>query len=81
MNLTQSYLGGLHKCPERFKEINHPGKNATPKDKNLLTILELAVKCIAADFPAQGSLWESDATRFRLRHRVYYRHFFAPGIW
>jgi len=57
--------GGLHKCREAIKEINSRGNNATPKDKNLLTILELAVEMYCRKISLRKvSLWESDATRF-----------------
>ncbi|NLI93284.1 MAG: PolC-type DNA polymerase III [Peptococcaceae bacterium] len=59
--------GGLEKCRQAIKEINDKGNAATPKDKNLQTILELAVEMYCRKIKLRKvNLWESDATRFLL---------------
>jgi len=56
---------GLDECRKKIKEINAKGNNATPKEKNLLTILELAVEMYCRKIEMRKvDLWQSDATRF-----------------
>ena len=56
---------GLGKCRETIKEISNKGNNASPKEKNLLTILEIAVEMYCRNIPLRKvNLWESDSTRF-----------------
>lgn len=58
---------GLTRCRELVKEINNKGNNASPKEKNLLTILEIAVEMYCRQIALRKvSLWESDATRFQI---------------
>ncbi len=58
---------GLTRCKEMIKEINNKGNNASPKEKNILTILELAVEMYCRNINLlKVNLWESDATRFQL---------------
>jgi len=58
---------GLTKCREAIKEINNKGNNASPKEKNLLTILEIAVEMYCRNINLRKvSLWESDATSFQV---------------
>jgi len=57
--------GGLEKCRQAIKEINDKGNSASPKEKNLLTILELAVEMFCRGVSLRRvNLWESDASRF-----------------
>jgi len=56
---------GLEKCRKAIKEIAAKGNAATAKDKNLQTILELAVEMYCRKIALRKvNLWESDATRF-----------------
>lgn len=58
---------GLAKCQSVIQEINAKGNTATQKEKNLVTILELAVEMYCRKIKLRKvSLWESDATRFLL---------------
>lgn len=58
---------GLEKCRETIKTINNKGNDATQKEKNLLTILELAVEMYCRSIKLRKvNLWESDAVRFLL---------------
>ncbi len=58
---------GLTKCRGAIKEINNKGNNASPKEKNMLTILELAVEMYCRNIKLlKVNLWESDATRFQV---------------
>ena len=58
---------GLTKCREVIKEINDKGNNASPKEKNLLTIVELAAEMYCRNITLRKvSLSESDATRFQV---------------
>lgn len=57
--------GGVEKCRAAIQEINSKGNSASSKEKNLLTILELAVEMFCRKISLRKvSLWESDATRF-----------------
>ncbi len=56
---------GIDKCRQVIKEINEKGNTASPKEKNLLTILELAVEMYSRNIKlCKVNLWQSDATRF-----------------
>ena len=58
---------GIAKCRETIQEIESKGNNASPKEKKLLTILELAVEMYCRGISIRRvSLWESDASRFRI---------------
>lgn len=57
--------GGVGKCREMIKEINSKGNSATAKDKNMQTILELAVEMYCRGINLRKvDLWESDVDRF-----------------
>lgn len=59
--------GGLSKCKAAIEEINKKGNNATPKEKNLLTILELVVEMYCRKIKLlKVDLWKSAATHFLL---------------
>ena len=50
---------------QRIKEINAKGKDASPKEKNLLTVLEVALEMCERGFSFQKvDLYKSDATEF-----------------
>jgi len=56
---------GVDKCREVIEEINNKGNNASPKEKNLLIILELAVEMYCRGVKLRRvNLWESDSSRF-----------------
>ncbi|WP_443112479.1 PolC-type DNA polymerase III [Dehalobacter sp. DCM] len=56
---------GVEKCREMIKEIAGKGNSATAKDKNLQTILELAVEMYCRGIKLRKvDLWESDADQF-----------------
>ena len=56
---------GPAKCREAIKEIEAKGNNASAKEKNLLTILELANEMYCRGIKLRHvNLWESDASRF-----------------
>lgn len=56
---------GLAKCREAIAEINSKGNGATQKEKNLLTILELAVEMYCRKISLRKvDLWKSHATQF-----------------
>ncbi len=58
---------GVKKCQEAIKEIAAKGNNATAKDKNLQTILEIAVEMYCRKIKLRKvDLWESDAVRFQV---------------
>lgn len=64
---VDSITQGLTRCKEMIKEINSKGNNASPKEKNILTILELAVEMYCRNINLlKVNLWESEATRFQL---------------
>lgn len=57
--------GGVEKCRAAIEEIMRKGNNATAKEKNLLTILELAVEMYCRQINLlKVDLWKSSATRF-----------------
>ncbi|HHV63514.1 MAG TPA: PolC-type DNA polymerase III [Peptococcaceae bacterium] len=57
--------GGVEKCRAAIEEITRKGNSATPKEKNLLTILELAVEMYCRKIKLlKVDLWKSSATRF-----------------
>lgn len=56
---------GLSKCRSAIEEISKKGNTATPKEKNLLTILELAVEMYCRKINlCKVDLWKSVATHF-----------------
>jgi DNA polymerase-3 subunit alpha (Gram-positive type) len=56
---------GLEKCRQAVNEINQKGNAASPKEKNMLTILELAIEMYCRKIKMRKvSLWDSDATQF-----------------
>jgi DNA polymerase-3 subunit alpha (Gram-positive type) len=56
---------GPEKCRQMIKEINEKGNSATAKDKNLQTILELAIEMFCRKIHLRKvNLWESDAMKF-----------------
>lgn len=56
---------GKEFCRLTIEEIERKGKEATAKEKNMATILELAVEMYARDITLRYvDLWESDATDF-----------------
>ncbi|NLP43052.1 MAG: PolC-type DNA polymerase III [Peptococcaceae bacterium] len=58
---------GIDECRKKIEEINSKGNSATQKEKNLLTILELAVEMYCRKIKMRKvDLWQSDATRFLL---------------
>lgn len=59
--------GGLSKCRAAIEEINKKGNQATTKEKNQLTILELVVEMYCRKIKLlKVDLWKSSATRFQL---------------
>lgn len=57
--------GGVNKCRAAIEEINKKGNNATAKEKNLQTILELAVEMYCRQINlCKVDLWKSAASRF-----------------
>lgn len=58
---------GAEACRHRIEEIENKGNEATAKEKNLVTILELAVEMACRGIPLRRvDLWESDATKFQV---------------
>ncbi|NLL52059.1 MAG: PolC-type DNA polymerase III [Peptococcaceae bacterium] len=56
---------GPAKCRQAIKEIEAKGNNASAKEKNLLTILEVANEMYCRGIKLRRvDLWESDASRF-----------------
>ncbi|WP_206810235.1 PolC-type DNA polymerase III [Paradesulfitobacterium ferrireducens] len=56
---------GLEACRQKIEEIENKGNEATAKEKNLVTILELAIEMFCRGINLRKvDLWESDATRF-----------------
>ncbi|CAA7602543.1 DNA-directed DNA polymerase [Acididesulfobacillus acetoxydans] len=60
-------LRGKDACRAKIKEIEGRGNEATAKEKNLVTILELVVEMYSRGVCVRPvDLWESDATRFKV---------------
>ncbi len=60
-------IQGKEFCRQAIEEIERKGKEATAKEKNMATILELAVEMYARGIALRYvDLWESDATDFLL---------------
>ncbi len=58
---------GLHACKRKIEEIERKGNDASAKEKNLVTILELAVEMYCRGIGMERvNLLSSDATRFQL---------------
>ncbi|GAB6173792.1 PolC-type DNA polymerase III [Paradesulfitobacterium aromaticivorans] len=56
---------GPEACRQKIEEIEGKGNEATAKEKNLVTILELAVEMFCRGINLRKvDLWESDPTRF-----------------
>jgi len=56
---------GVDACRAKIAEIEAKGNEATAKEKNLVTILEIAVEMFCRGIKLRRvDLWESDATRF-----------------
>jgi len=60
-------IQGREACRQKIDEIESKGNEATAKEKNLVTILELAIEMDCRGIPLRRvDLWESDATRFQI---------------
>lgn len=60
-------IQGKDACRQMIEEIERKGKEATAKEKNVVTILEMAVEMYCRGIVLRKvDLWESDATEFRL---------------
>ncbi|MFA6808294.1 MAG: PolC-type DNA polymerase III [Eubacteriales bacterium] len=58
-------IGGLDKCKKVLKEIDDKGLSVTQKEKNLHTILEIAIEMYCRNIKLRRvNLWESDAEKF-----------------
>lgn len=58
---------GKEACRQAIEEIERKGKEATAKEKNIVTILELAVEMYCRGITLRKvDLWESQATNFLL---------------
>lgn len=56
---------GPEACRRKIEEIEVKGNDASTKEKNLLTILELALEMACRGIPLRKvDLWESDSTKF-----------------
>lgn len=67
---------------EKIRELNEKGASATPKEKNLLTILEMCLEMLARGFSFQNiDLYRSDATRYLVDGNTLIPPFNAlPGV-
>ena len=62
---AETILGGYDSVRNRIKEINKLGYDASPKEKKLLTILELAMEMYARGFHFKPvDIYRSDAHKF-----------------
>lgn len=60
-------IQGKEACRQMIEEIERKGKEATAKEKNMITILEMAVEMYCRGITLRKvDLWESDATKFAL---------------
>lgn len=60
-------IQGKEACRHTVEEIERKGKEATAKEKNMATILEIAIEMYARGITLRKvDLWESDATDFLL---------------
>lgn len=60
-------IQGKEACRQKIEDIENKGNEATAKEKNLVTILELAIEMYARGITLRRvDLWESDATHFLL---------------
>jgi len=60
-------IQGKEFCRQSIEEIERKGKEATAKEKNMATILEIAIEMYARGIALRYvDLWESDATDFLL---------------
>ncbi|MHB1653937.1 MAG: PolC-type DNA polymerase III [Desulfitobacteriaceae bacterium] len=58
---------GKNVCKQTIEEIENKGNEATAKEKNMVTILELAVEMELRGIALRAiDLWESDATLFKI---------------
>lgn len=58
---------GADACRRKMEEIEAKGNDASTKEKNLLTILELVLEMLCREIPLRKvDLWESDATKFQI---------------
>lgn len=58
-------LQGAERVKEKILEINGKGNDASPKEKNLLTVLELVYEMLKRGFHFKNvDLYKSDSTRF-----------------
>ena len=67
LEIRPSLLGksGSNSIREKINEINEKGLNATPKEKNLLTVLELALEMCERGYSFKKiDLYRSEATEF-----------------
>nr|MBO2470183.1 PolC-type DNA polymerase III [Bacillota bacterium] len=67
---------------EKIRELNEKGASATPKEKNLLTILEMCLEMLARGFSFQNvDLYRSDATQYLVDGNTLIPPFNAlPGV-
>lgn len=64
---AMTILAGCESVGQRIKEIDRMGYAATPKDKKLITILELALEMYARGFSFYPvDIYESDASKFKV---------------
>lgn len=62
---AQTILAGYDEVFKRIKEIEHQGMGASPKDKKLLPILEVALEMLARGFPFYPvDIYQSQAHKF-----------------
>lgn len=60
-------IQGKEACRKKIEEIESKGNEATAKEKNLVTILELAAEMYARSIELlRVDLWKSEATRFQI---------------
>ncbi|MCL6637395.1 MAG: PolC-type DNA polymerase III, partial [Alicyclobacillus sp.] len=61
-------VSGKSAILQKIDEIEQKGAAASPKEKSLLTVLEVALEMVARGFRfLPVDLWQSDATRFLIR--------------